>query len=107
MGMNDYDPDEVEAYLAQELNSLSWRYYKENPKIKQMFQVVYLAEFPTIEVGVNLEDYDIGNIEPFIISDIILSCQEALTLGNYDGNYSISIVNQYNELVGLHANISL
>lgn len=105
--MNDYDPDEVETYLAQELTSLSWRYYKENPKIKQMFQVVYLANLPTIEVGVNLEDYDIGSIEPFILSDIILSCQEALTLANYDGNYSISIVNQYNELVGLHANISL
>jgi len=107
MVMNDYDPDEVEAYLAQELTSLSWRYYKENPKTKQILQEGYLKGFPTIEIGVNLEDYDIGNIEPFILSDIILSCQEALTLVKYEGNYSISIVNQYNELVGLHANISL
>lgn len=107
MGMNDYDLEEVEAYLAQELTSLSWRYYKENPNIKQMFQVVYLENFPAIEVDVNLEDYDMGSIEPFILSDIVLSCQEALTLAEYRGSYSVSLVNQYNELVGLHANISL
>lgn len=107
MGTNDYDPNELGAYLSQELTSLSWKYYKENPTIKQMFQVAYLNDFPTIEIGVNIQDEDIPSIYPYMLSDIVSSCQEAIDLAKYRGNYSVSIVNQFNELVGIHANITL